>query len=246
MVKRALKHTSYFFDVKGDSLGESVPVLVKKRRGARRITLRYQPLFHALSLTLPKHVAIEQALDFMEKKREWVLKQMEKCARPIRFEDGQVISMLGQNYRLQHVGGRGVVRIIPSPLREEGKIVIPGDPEFLARRVRDWLKHLARREIGARARAKAETIGVTVGKIALRDTRSLWGSCTRAGNLSFSWRLVLAPEHVLDYVVAHEVAHLKELNHSPRFWKVVEGLCPHWETSRRWLKEEGDTLHRYR
>lgn len=217
-----------------------MPIVVVKRKGARRIVLRYQPLAHAVSLTLPRYVTIEQGLGFVDKKRDWVLTQMEKRAPLIAFEDGQTIPVLGQNYRLRHVGGRGVVR------PEEAALLVPGGKEFMPRRVREWLKTQAREGIATRAEAKAKILGVRIAKVSLRDTRSLWGSCNRKGNLSFSWRLILAPEDVLDYVVAHEVAHLKELNHSERFWRVVETLCPHWQASRRWLKKHGDTLYRYR
>lgn len=235
-MKKALKHTSYFFDVKHESL----PIIVHKRRGARNISLRYQPLAHALSLTLPFYVTVEQGLGFIETKRDWVLRQMEKRAAPVLFEDGQAIPVLGKPCRIRHIGGRGAARL------EGDGLLVFGEKEFLSRRVRDWLKAKAREEITARARATAAQIGRRIGKISLRDTRSLWGSCNRAGNLSFSWRLILAPEDVLDYVVAHEVAHLKELNHSPRFWKLVEELCPHWQPSRRWLKTHGNELYRYR
>lgn len=205
----------------------------------RNIVLRYQPSHHALSLTLPRTVSIEQGVGFIEKKRDWVLQQMSKRACVIPFEDGQIIPILSRNYRLTHAGGRGVIRL------EDGKILVPGQPEFMTRRVREWLKNLAKEEITERAHAKAEEIGYPIGKITLRDTRSLWGSCTNAGNISFSWRLVLAEEEILDYVVSHEIAHLAELNHGPRFWKIVEELCPHWKASRRWLKTHGDALYRY-
>lgn len=232
----ARKHTSYFFDVKHETL----PVVVRKRRRVRNITLRYQPLAHALSLTLPWQATVKQGLAFIETRREWVLTQLSRRALVVPFADGQTIMLRGRPCRLVHAGGRGVVRL------DGDCLIVPGQREFMARRVREWLIKRAREEILFRAHAKAGIIGGSIRKITLRDTRSLWGSCNRAGNLSFSWRLILAPESVLDYVVAHEVAHLKELNHGPRFWLLVEALCPHWRESRRWLKAHGSALHRYR
>ncbi len=106
--------------------------------------------------------------------------------------------------------------------REGGTLIVAGRPEHLGRRLTDWLKAEARREFAVRARAKAEILGRRVGRVTVRDTRSRWGSCSANGNLSFCWRMVMAPAFVVDYVVAHEVAHLKVRDHSPRFWKTVE------------------------
>ena len=115
----------------------------------------------------------------------------------------------------------------------------------MARRVRDFLMAEARRELGERARAKAERIGARVAAVTIRDTRSRWGSCSATGRLSFSWRLILTPEPVLDYVVGHEVAHLREMNHSPRFWALCAELTAEVAGPRVWLKANGARLLRY-
>jgi predicted metal-dependent hydrolase len=125
-------------------------------------------------------------------------------------------------------------------------VIVPGAPEHLPRRLTDFLKAEARREIAARAAAKAATLGRPIAALTLRDTRSRWGSCSRSGRVAFSWRLILAPEWVLDYVVAHEVAHLAELNHGPRFWTACAGLTDSdVKTARAWLKRHGAELHAY-
>ena len=93
--------------------------------------------------------------------------------------------------------------------------------------------------------ATPQTLGVKVKRISIRDQSSRWGSCTSAGSLSFSWRLILAPPYVLDYLAAHEVAHLVEMNHSARFWRVVGKVCPHTERAKTWLDTHGNDLHRY-
>jgi predicted metal-dependent hydrolase len=116
---------------------------------------------------------------------------------------------------------------------------------FMARRVRDWLKQEARMRISELARQKATLIGKTVRQVSVRDTSSRWGSCSHAGNLSFSWRLILAPYEVFDYVVSHEVAHLQEFNHSDAFWAVVEQLSPGHERWRHWLAAHGPRLYAY-
>lgn len=128
---------------------------------------------------------------------------------------------------------------------EDGAILVAGQPEHLPRRVGDWFKREAKARIEPLAGNLAAEIDRRAGRITVRDTRSRWGSCAYSGNLSFSFRLVMAPEHVLRYVVAHEVAHLAEHNHSPAFWAVVERLDPAYETARAWLAAYGEDLHRY-
>ena len=120
-----------------------------------------------------------------------------------------------------------------------------GGPDHVARRVRDHLVRFARQELARRARIHAARIGRTVNRITVRDTKSRWGSCSASGSLSFSWRLILAPEPVLDYVVAHEVAHLVEMNHSARFWKLVRTMVADPASQRAWLKRHRAELLSY-
>jgi predicted metal-dependent hydrolase len=215
----------------------TIPILVRRHPGARRIVLRYQPVKAALTLTLPRRASLRQGLSFVEEKRPWIEAQLARqpVAQPVAA--GMQLCVLGQPCEVVHVGGRGVVR------REEGRLLVPGDAAFLPRRVRDWLLAQARAEISRQCHARAAELGKRVASVTLRDTSSLWGSCTSAGRLSFSWRLVLAPPSVLDYIVCHEVAHLVHLNHSAAFWQVVASLCPHYRESRDWLKRHGHTLH---
>ncbi len=127
----------------------------------------------------------------------------------------------------------------------DGEIRVRGGPEPVARRVRDHLARLAGQELTRRARLHAATIGRKVTRITVRDTKSRWGSCSAAGSLSFSWRLIMAPEPVLDYVVAHEVAHLIEMNHGPRFWKLVRTMVVDPDSQRAWLKRHRAELLSY-
>jgi predicted metal-dependent hydrolase len=113
------------------------------------------------------------------------------------------------------------------------------------RRVRDFLEREAKRDLQAAVARHTAALGIPARRITVRDTRSRWGSCSAKGYLNFSWRLILAPPFVLDYLAAHEVAHLKEMNHSPRFWREVHALCPRTEEAERWLKRHGTDLHRY-
>lgn len=219
---------------------ELIPILVRKHAKSRRMVLRYVPRTHAISLTLPRYVSLRQGLSFVETKRDWLAAQMQRRRQGVPFSEGQVIPLLGKEYRIVHAPGRGVVRI------SEDELLVPGDAQFMARRVRDFVIAQARAEITRLAHIYAKQLATKpIRKITLRDTGSHWGSCNNSGNLSFSWRLAFAPYEVLDYVVCHEVAHLLHLNHSEKFWKCVAQICPDFTTHRAWLKRHGDTLYFY-
>ena len=133
-----------------------------------------------------------------------------------------------------------------APTEQQGEeIIVTGQAEHLGRRVEDWLKREARREVEKRAYAKAELLGKRISHITIRDARSRWGSCSPKGRLSFSWRLIMAPRSVIDYVVAHEIAHLVEKNHGFRFWRLVATLTDEMTAARTWLKRHGEALHRF-
>jgi hypothetical protein len=191
-------------------------------------------------LILPTRVPIGHALAFVAEKKDWLATRL--AARPsgIAFADGMVLPLLGRDHRLSHdpTGRRGV-------WAENGIVHVSGRPEHFARRVGDWLKRKAEDEIADRAPAMAEKIGRKIRSIRLKDTRSRWGSCSSRGDLSFSWRLVLAPAAVLDYVIGHEVAHLAQMNHSSAFWTIVRSLVAEPEAARLWLKRHGTELHLY-
>jgi predicted metal-dependent hydrolase len=215
------------------------PIHICRHKTARRMVLRYQPLRDAIRLTLPRYATIRQGLDFVASRQQWIADEVLHHRHKILFEGGAVIPVLGVDYTLSHVGGRGTVSVDGTMLR------VHGDAAFMARRVRDWVKDSASRIITEMAYDKARNLGVTIHKISLRDTGSHWGSCNARGRLSFSWRLAFAPPEVLEYVVCHEVAHLVEMNHSKAFWNIVASICPHWQASRAWLKQHGAQLYLY-
>ncbi len=193
-------------------------------------------------LVAPAAIARRQALDFLIRNQGWLAARIAKLPAAKPFADGETIPLLGEPHLIRADTSR--LRALPS--RAEGTITVPGAPDHLARRLTDFLKAEAKREIGERARLKAGRIGKRVAAVTLRDTRSRWGSCTGSGRLAFSWRLIMAPEWVLDYVVAHEVAHLGEMNHGPRFWKLCAELTDaDPKAARAWLKRNGSALHAY-
>lgn len=220
--------------------GSEVPLAVRRSKRARNILLHVGTLDGSVELVLPQRVPLAEGLSFARSKGKWVQRRLSEVLGPIPFADGQEVPFLGEPHVIRHLPSpRGTVR------RCGTELIAEGYHEHVARRVRDWLCAEARREITRRAGTKARMLGRPHGRITIRDQRTRWGSCTHEGNLSFSWRLVMAPEPVLDYVVAHEVAHLQELNHGRGFWALVDRLCDHPDRSRRWLVENGVHLHRY-
>jgi predicted metal-dependent hydrolase len=211
-----------------------VPVRVRVSRRARRVALKIDAIGDAVELVVPPRTSIPRALNFLESNREWVESRLAALPPRIVFADGEKVPVLGVPHRIRHVARSSK----NGPVWIEGReIRVSGDAAHIARRVRDFLKERARAEYGPRARKLAEQIGRKVGRISVRDTSTRWGSCSANGNMAFSWRLIMAPEAVLHYVVAHEVAHLAEMNHGPRFWKLVEKLVPDVERHRDWLND---------
>ena len=219
-----------------------IPLEYRRSSRARRISLKIDMVRGRVVLVVPTSVGKTRALDFLKRHAAWVEARLAEMPEPMPFAHGATVPVLGVPHRIH-----GDPRTLRGRVeRVEQVINVPGASEHLPRRLTDYLKAEAKREIGTRARAKAAIIGASIKALTLRDTTSRWGSCNRAGRLSFSWRLILAPESVLDYVVAHEVAHLAEMNHGPRFWK----LCAHLSegdstTARAWLSRHGHQLHRY-
>ena len=220
--------------------GRAVPLRMRRNPRARRLILRIDPDNDGVIVTLPEGVSPDAGLDLAQRKAGWIIAHLDRLAPPVAFRDGAVIPILGTDHQVRHdAEGRGGV------YRQGQDIIVMGRPEHLARRLADWLRREARREITARTREKAAKLGRKAGRITLRNTRSRWGSCSASGDLSFCWRLILAPEPVLDYVVAHEVAHLAHANHGVRFWRAVAGLVDDVDPARAWLRRNGEALHRF-
>lgn len=219
--------------------GHRIQVAVKRSALARRISLRIDPARGAV-LMLPVKARLAEGERFLLAHRVWLAERLARLPGPVALGEGATVPLLGVPHPVRHVPGarRGV-------WVEDGEILVSGLPEHVGRRTADFLKSEAKRLIAPRAQDMAARLGRKPGRITVKDTRSRWGSCSSAGDLAFSWRLVLAPEQILDYVVAHEVAHLVQMNHSPAFWAVVESLVGDHRPARRWLKINGAGLHRF-
>ncbi|MEP0155856.1 SprT family zinc-dependent metalloprotease [Pseudophaeobacter sp.] len=214
-----------------------VPLVLRRSARAKRISLRISALDSRVTLTLPSRVPAREALDFAAEKEDWIRAHLARHPEVVEVGFGTLLPVEGQQRQVVAGGKRGV-RLEPEA------VVVGGDNP--ARSIERYLKELARDRLAAASDHYAAQVGRSYGKLSLRDTRSRWGSCSSAGTLMYSWRLILAPSEVLSYVAAHEVAHLVEMNHSADFWAVVAQLYGDSAAPRQWLRSEGAGLHRYR
>lgn len=221
------------------SSGEEIPVVITTRRGLRNITLR--PKLNPrreIHISKPWLVSENAAIKFLVSKQKWIECIFQKCPDKVVLKSGDKIEFLGHVVELVHVP------TMRSNKLDGDKMLVGGVPEMFERRVRDVIKAEFLVELKNIIRTTPRDLWPQ--RIALRDTTSRWGSCSSSGTMSFSWRLAFAPYEVMRYVVMHELAHKKQMNHSPEFWAVVRELYgPGVERAKRWLKQNGGTLHRW-
>ncbi len=216
-----------------------IEVLLRRSARARSLSLRVSRLDGRVTLTMPNHVADRTGMDFLRSREDWVRHQLTGVPVEEAVGLGSVIPVEGRAVTLTPMART-------RPRIDADRLLLPDQPEVAGIKAKAFLRTLARDRLAAASDRYASELGLGYGRITLRDTRSRWGSCTARGDLMYNWRLVMAPTEVLNYVAAHEVAHLAEMNHSRAFWRVVERLFPHHRKCRDWLKDEGATLHRYR
>ncbi len=225
--------------------GEPVTVRLRFDTRARRYLLRVPADMGTPVLTVPRSGSLASARTFAERNSGWLRVKLKERPAVVGFAAGAIIPVRGRNHLLASTGKlRGLVEVDEA---EESMPVlhVPGEEAHLNRRVTDWLRQQARGDLSEAVARHTRTLGVSAARITIRDTSSRWGSCTSDGRLSFCWRLILAPSSVLDYVAAHEVSHLREMNHSVRFWRLCEGLAPQTNEARQWLRDNGLRLHSY-
>lgn len=229
-----------------DGIGASVEV--RRHPTARRLTLRVSRTRRSVVITMPRSCDAREADRFLTRSLDWVCERLDSVPAPVPFASGAVLPLRGVPHDVTFAGttGRGgVVSIEPGLGDKAPRLIVSGALEHAPRRLADWLKAEAARDLDVYVTGHARVLGLRARRITLRDQKSRWGSCTTDGHLSFSWRLVLAPPLVLDYVAAHEVAHLAEMNHGPRFWKLVERAMPRMDEAKLWLRRNGMDLYRY-
>ncbi len=231
--------------------GVTYQVAVKRVGTARRFTLRVRTATQDAVLTMPSRGSMRTARNFAERHAEWIGTRLSSLPRRQSLAPDMTLPFRGVDHRVVHdPAHRSLRRVNAEAAPDEGADAVPvlrvsGRREDVGRHLLDFLRREAQRDLAASVERYTKAIGKPCRRIAIRDTRSRWGSCSSKGNLNFSWRLILAPPFVLDYLAAHECAHLRHMNHSPAFWELTERLAPHVHTAEAWLKAKGSTLHLY-
>ena len=228
--------------------GETYRINLRRAASARRFTLRVRTATQDVVLTMPARGSLNEAKFFASRHAAWIGAKLRRLPKQIPFAAGETIAMRGVLHRITHCASRrGAVWIESGTAGMENMplLCVGGEAPFVARRVRDYLVKEAKKDIEAAVRSHTNKLNASMHKVSLRDTVSRWGSCSASGALSFSWRLIMAPHFVLDYLAAHETAHLLHMNHSKRFWTTVASLTPDTERAEAWLKAHGSGLLRF-
>lgn len=223
--------------------GQSLAVELRVSARAKRVALRLHPAMDHVELVVPVGASVDRALVFLTSRIGWIAAQFARMPVAVPFQPGAIIPILGQDRILKALGpGRGhhpPFAITPTHIEVTGAI------DHLARRTKRGLAETAHGLLSQKCTHLAKQVERPLGRISIGDAKSRWGSCAASGNIKFSWRLIMAPKAVMDYVAAHEIAHLVELNHGPRFWRLVEDLHPTFAADRAWLHQHGARLLRY-
>jgi len=225
--------------------GRTLPLRIVENARARRLTLRIETGGQGLRVTVPPGIPAREVDRFIDRHQGWLESRIAKVPDKPQVRPGVKIPLRGIPHLIVHEpGARGSVAI--AEVDGAPALVVHGSREHLGRRVADFLKREAKKDIEALVAKHSTTVGRRAKRVSFKDTTSRWGSCTSDGSLSFSWRIMMAKPAVIDYLVAHEVAHLKEMNHGPRFWALCKELCPRTEEARAWLKKNGGALQAIR
>jgi predicted metal-dependent hydrolase len=220
--------------------GRKIPVRIRQNTRARRMILRVDKDIDGAVVTLPSGISEREALLMVQDKSDWLLTKLDNMPSRILFESGIQIPILGEYHTVCHdPNQKEIIK------RGQNEIRLGGREEHLSRRLGDWLRKEAKIIIQPKAIEMAKNFNGKIGRISIRDTKSRWGSCAASGNLSFCWRLILTPEWVLNYVIAHEVSHLRHMNHGSEFWQTVADFNVRVDAARVWLSKNTEQLHRY-
>lgn len=220
--------------------GRKVIVRLEINPRAKRLILRLDERNREAVAIAPTRRKLAEAAEFAKERVDWLAEHLGQLPETVSLQAGQVFNLRGEpcQISLDGPGRRAVLeRCEPLVLR------VPGDAATVHKRVERFLRAEALRDLSEAVTHYCERLGVVARKVTVKDTRTRWGSCTADGRLAFSWRLIMAPPGVLDYVAAHECAHLLEMNHSPAFWRHVETCRADWKKERAWLRRHGRTLH---
>ena len=216
------------------------PIKVIKSVVAKKLTLRIDAKKRLPVLTIPKRCSAQKAIDFAMSHRDWINNNLAKLPVSEFFKDGDEISIMGKCYKISHQEQAKSGAFIA-----DEELIVSGKTEFLHRRVSDFLKSKAKVDFYKLSQEKAALINQELNNVCIKDTKSRWGSCSNRRNINYNWRIIMAPDYVIDYLISHEVAHLKHQNHSADFWNCVQDICPNYKEGEHWLKLRGKSLYQY-
>lgn len=220
---------------------QNIEIYPRRHKQAKRLNMRFDPLKNSVILTLPPRATQKHMTDFLKKSEGWIEKKMSQKVDVFSFDDQRIVNLLGEQLTIVHQRNF----ISRSVKLKESKLIVSGPKDRLNDMVILFLKRYAQEKFTEICEGYADQIGEYINKITIRTQKARWGSCSSQRNISLNWRLLFAPPQVAFYVCAHEVAHLKEMNHSKAFWKVVERLSPAYKDNIEWLKKNGQGLFRY-
>lgn len=229
--------TGKTFDIQ-EALGFEIKVIKSPR--AKRLTLRIDSKERLPVLTIPERCSAKKAVAFAKEHQDWIERSLARLPQTKKFEDREQISLFGQTVTIRHNS-----KLRKGTFLEDNVLNVSGEAEFLHRRVKDYIKEQAKNEFYKRSKLLAEKLGCSLHDVTIKDTKSRWGSCSSMHNINYSWRIALAPENVINYLMAHEVAHLKHQDHSRAFWRCVRELYPEAETGKVWLRLHSKELYLY-
>lgn len=218
--------------------GLDIKVTISTR--GKKINLKIDNKNKIPALSIPKFCSEKKAVDFVITNQNWIIEKLEHIVSSKKFETGDIISLFGQELTIWHMPqARSGVHIV------EDKLIVSGEESFLHRRTLDFIKKMAKIKFYDLSKIKAEQIGCKLNSVVIKDTKTRWGSCSSKNNINYNWRIALAPHFVFEYLVSHEVAHLKHQDHSKAFWNTVKELDPNYINGKNWLKNNGKTLYLY-
>lgn len=220
--------------------GAAADVRIRVDGRAKRISIKVDRVGGGITLTAPSRAMLPEARRFLKSRSQWVEARKAESVKRTPFADGAAIPVHGRLREIIHDPSA------PDPVRlTETAIIVSGTAELLPTLLTNFFKAEARRALKEASERHAATLGKTIAGLTIRDQKTRWGSCSSSGKLSFSWRLAMAPPYVLEYLAAHEAAHLRHMNHGPKFWNLVASLDPNWRKAEDWLKRHGPNLRRY-
>lgn len=221
----------------------AAPLIVRVNRRAKQLILKVDPYAGEILVTAPSKRAMREAIAFARERAGWIAAQLDEGLRARPFAEDLIVPYLGEPHVIRRSGSlRAPVRVIDGP---PASIHVGGDAAHLNRRILDWMKREARKALTARVDDYCARLGKNRRSISVRDTRTRWGSCSSDGTMSFSWRLIMAPPAILDYVAAHECVHLMHMNHSAAFWRRLAALGVDSRGAETWLDARGAALFSY-